>query len=517
MLLKFRYNDILFCADRINGKFTCYTIENDVANYNLTSEQVNVFNAVIKSLIPSGKRIKLMDYTYGDKTYIMSLDLKNKFHYFDPAPDMETFKKLNYMFNNVNEYVYDTKEFENIKDNTYIKRIIKFGKTAILAFASASLIYQLMVAIPTEYIEGKEYKIQTEIDYDVALSSMNITNQLSDTEFIGIIKDSINSNPNLTYMEKQFILSDLTIFLDNKQYMDIEHLKNTFSDIKINYTLEDNGPVEAYYNLIDNEITFFEASNINDVEMHTFTHEFLHATQKSDNLDDNSFLIETTNTIFNDEYLYDESNLYSHYYNLTKALMELVGTEPLKQFHNYTSEKPIIDALCEIIDNENYAKKLLTNLDDYKKIYDNMYFIGDKNSLEYEIQLNDLNSLKADIYEQFNIYYYQKYGINMEDDLVMLYYLDANAFRTKIYELYDLKADPIYYINNITYFNSNKTNDKNGIVIKRYLTDNMKKDLLDENGSMSHTKWQELENVAVINDYNRYLNTPNKNYTSNTY
>ena len=161
MLLKFEYNDILFCANRINGKFTCYVIENDITNYNLTSEQVNIFNNVIKSFIPSGKRIKLMDYTYGDKTYIMSLDLKNKFHYFEPAPDMKTFKKLNYMFNNVNEYVYSTTKFENVTDNTYIKRIIKLGKTAIIAFASASLIYQLMVAIPCEYINYKEYKIQT--------------------------------------------------------------------------------------------------------------------------------------------------------------------------------------------------------------------------------------------------------------------------------------------------------------------------------------------------------------------
>lgn len=516
MLLKFEYNDILFCANRINGKFTCYVIENDITNYNLTSEQVNIFNNVIKSFIPSGKRIKLMDYTYGDKTYIMSLDLKNKFHYFEPAPDMKTFKKLNYMFNNVNEYVYSTTKFENVTDNAYIKRIIKLGKTAIIAFASASLIYQLMVAIPYEYINYKEYKIQTEIDYNVALSSMNVTNQLSDTEFIKIIKDSINKNSNLTYLEKHFILSDLTIFLDNKQYMDIEYLKNTFSNMKINYTLEDNGHIEATYNQLENEITFYEASNIYDVEIYTFTHEFLHATQKSGSFDDNSFLIETTNTIFNNEYLYDESNLYTHYYNLTKALMELVGSEPLKQFHNYTSERPIIDALCEIIDNENYAKKLLTNLNDYKKIYDNMYFIENKNSLEYEIQFNDLNNLKADIFEQFKIYYYQKYGIDMEDDLIMLYYLDANAFRSKIYELYDLKADPIYYINNITYFNKNKTNEKKGIVIKRYITDNIKTEIIDKNGTISQNKLEEIENIAIITDENRYLNIKNKNYSNNS-
>ena len=345
---------------------------------------------------------------------------------------------------------------------------------------------------------------------------MNVTNQLSDTEFIKIIKDSINKNSNLTYLEKHFILSDLTIFLDNKQYMDIEYLKNTFSNMKINYTLEDNGHIEATYNQLENEITFYEASNIYDVEMHTFTHEFLHATQKSGSFDDNSFLIETTNTIFNDEYLYDESNLYTHYYNLTKALMELVGSEPLKQFHNYTSERPIIDALCEIIDNENYAKKLLTNLNDYKKIYDNMYFIENKNSLEYEIQFNDLNNLKADIFEQFKIYYYQKYGIDMEDDLIMLYYLDANAFRSKIYELYDLKADPIYYINNITYFNKNKTNEKKGIVIKRYITDNIKTEIIDKNGTISQNKLEEIENIAIITDENRYLNIKNKNYSNNS-
>lgn len=141
-----------------------------------------------------------------------------------------------------------------------------------------------------------------------------------------------------------------------------------------------------------------------------------------------SWLVESINAIFNDEYegngmvgTYDTS--YLHIVNYAKALMEIIGALPLQKYHGYTDEDPIIEALMEIIDDEDKAYKLLTNIEEYKNMIEKISV----DVMTYE-EKQVLFSLKETIYQSFDEYYYAKKGIHITDDLVMLYYLDISSF-----------------------------------------------------------------------------------------
>ena len=219
----------------------------------------------------------------------------------------------------------------------------------------------------------------------------------------------------------------------------------------------------------------------------------------------NSYLIETINTIFNEDYTeVKEEALYSNYYNYTKMLIEIIGIEPIRKYQCYTQVEYIVDALANIYGSKNDAYDFLYYLDKYKKTYEKV--ISGKNIKSNE---NELKLLEKIIIEKLGIYYQSKYGFKMENDLIMLYYYDYSKLYSIISDKFFINNTKITIneTNNIHYFHNTSDNKlivyANGDII-------MKKIIIDNSGLIKEDEDIENKNIVyIIDNSNRYLSNDN--------
>ena len=117
----------------------------------------------------------------------------------------------------------------------------------------------------------------------------------------------------------------------------------------------------------------------------------------------------------------------------------------------------IVNELSKIIDSHTKAIKLLNDLDNYKSL-----------TLNVDVYDNEsVKLLKEEIYNSIKDYYETKFHRNMEDDLIMLYYLNQDLFISKIKEEYGLEDEyNIVYVKNKFYLNSISTNsNENNLIV----------------------------------------------------
>ena len=435
ILLKFKYDNIYYYVIRDNNKILYYYISENEKSFNLNELQIKLIEKVIRKLAPSTERIKVMDYLLNGNNYEVSIDKKTHFHFFNPLPNDNDLYKLNMIFNNMNECLFSENGFnnqtENMKDKL-IKRIIKIGNKTIITFVSISLIFQASYLLNNEIINryndylsqkteiiavnDKDLSNQETIDIDETIVDNNdalITKfeqimeqnkKITDQEVIRIVTEAVNCNPNLSLEEKNKILSYMPLFIDNKAYMDFNFIKSKFSTLEIIYE-KNPGPYGGAYYPTENKICIWNSRDFNDASPDIFSHELFHVTQNyPSDYNWNHFLVETTNTIFCIEYAnQNDNNLDTQMYDYTRILMEIIGSEPLKKFHNYPVTSIVTDALKEVIDDENKAIKLLENLNNYRIIYEDNSSVREQN----------LERIKEEIYLQLSEYYYAKYGISI--------------------------------------------------------------------------------------------------------
>ena len=473
ILIKFEFNQKIYCVGKENNQFKYFYLKDNLECFDLSADEIKLINKVAKKIMPSGYFVKTSDYILNNNKYEIYYDKITGIRYFNPIPKDEDLIKLNMIFNNTSEYLAslsDKWKFWNNKD--FFKRLLVID-SILLSVAVSNL-----VVSSVQYIsEQRAEEIEARNHYEMALSQMEDTSHLSDEEFIERIMQAVDRNDNLNEEEKEKLRAYEFALLDNKEYSDIEFLEDTLSRLNFSYN-EDEGMLSngmycaAWYAEWDKEATFFNVSELSDIDGSVLGHEVAHSFSKPLYYDkSNSFLVESNNVIFTNEYMVDfgEDKGYFSIINYGKALMELIGPEVFKQYHSLPSTDLIANELCKIIDNENSAYKLLSCLDEYKTIYDlkSPYYF--KNNEE---KLN-LDDLKMQIYKSMDKYYYAKYGIHIEDDLIMLYYMNEDMFNSKIkmlvssaYPEDNITSDMFNNVeitNERAYFNSQLVSQNKGI------------------------------------------------------
>lgn len=507
-LLKFKFKDLEYglCYDGKQSRY--YVLENGIMKYNLTEEQKGIVDSVIDQVIPTGSNIRLPDLKFNGNNYQVYYNKKTGLKLFEPRNNIEDLYKLYYIFNNF-EGIYQENfkygdKLEERYEKLYFKRAVKVGLAIVMV--DISLAMSLYTSIPNYVVSSTIDKIDNEI-----------TSIMPDEMIFDRVKAAVVCNPNLSDEEKQLILLKPEVFINNKEYLHFNYLEDTLANLNIEYIADSSDMtnneriIYGAYRPSENTIYFYDVKSCDDVRKSSFYHEFSHVLTKVD-VNFNSFLIETSNAIFNSENYYGDES-YSSFVPYAKALMEITGAEPLKKYHGFSDIKIITDSLCEIIDDEDKALAFLTNLDTYKTISSN-----------YVENMDNIFNLQKEIYQQFGEYYYAKYGKNMEDDLIMLYYLDGSKFRDFIKDNYYMPEEnqivEIEVLHGKKYFNVDNDND-NEFVIKYsvYNTEYVERLIpeIDEDGN--EILIDDSRNVKtdlafsteiVINDTNRYINSSSK-------
>ena len=63
ILIKFKFNEKIYCVGRENNQFKYFYILNDMEYFNLSSEEIKLINMVVRKIMPSGYFVKTSDYT----------------------------------------------------------------------------------------------------------------------------------------------------------------------------------------------------------------------------------------------------------------------------------------------------------------------------------------------------------------------------------------------------------------------------------------------------------------------
>ncbi len=378
-----------------------------------------------------------------------------------------------------------------------IKKVEKRLNKSLLALVVlfALIDTTLIGGIISSFIKRKHDNINTlkSIDFSVNYDAFEVYDRLN---------DAIINNKYLNEEEKNLIKSILWVFIDNKDYMDLNYFENALLTLKINYTKNNKHNnclyTKAEYFDKKNTIVFYNSSCLQDVDDTILTHELMHIMQKKYDNNYNKYLIETINTIFNEEYSFtEEKSLYPNYYNFTKMLIEIIGEEPFRKYQCYTSVVPIVEELCKIYGSQDDAVELLYDLNEYQEMYSKII----KGKSKY---VDKIDLLKGKILNKINKYYQNKYGFSMDNDLIMIYYYDKNTF-------YDLLINKLFINDktiitdsyNIDYFCES---DNNYISVYVSSPINVKNIIIGKNEIKISDKIINYDKIYQIDDSNRYLN-----------
>ena len=435
ILIKFDYENKTYYMYQEDNEIK-YGTNEDMKNVSLEDE--NIIKKVIEKLRPSKYLIELTPFVYNGKKYDIYLDTKTSFKIFNPIPDEKEIIKFNKIFNDM---PLELNVELNNSEKEFIRKAVTLGKKTVVAFLASTIILSNTSFFPDIIINAK---VDNEITYIEDVKEDNI--QIPDEEFLSIINNAIMENENLTTDEKIFMMSNSYFFLDNKEYINIDKLIRKLKKLKIEYSpLTSNKKIRGNYSITENKINIYASTNFKDSDYSVLSHEFMHACQDFGFTKYNSFLVETTNALTTYEY-YGKDDSYRECVKYIRALIELVGKDAFKKFQCYPKEEIIVQELCKIINSPTKAIKFLNDLNTYK-------------SLLYGKEIENIDDviapLKDEIYNTFKSYYKAKYNKDIENDLIMMNYLNEEELLNKIKKEYNLNDEyEIVFVKNKYYLNT---------------------------------------------------------------
>lgn len=392
-------------------------------------------------------------------------------------------------------------------ENTKFYKIKKVNKSKKL---SINTILYILICLESIVLVGfAKGCVDKRKDHFETLKRIEASSNLDYASVYTRLQNAINNNKNIGEDEKTFIKSILFIFAENKDYLDVDYVEDALLNLRIVYVKnnEKAGKVistRGSYDAFKNVITFYKAKSIEDVNPSVFTHELFHVMQKNHYRERNDYLIETINTIFNEENTErKESTLYSNYYNYTKMLIEILGVEPFRKYQGYTMNSTMVNALTEIWGSESDANYLINKLDEYKIVFD---MVVDKGASATNSDLNKLRQIQNAIVYRLSIYYEAKYGREMDNDLIMLYYYDYDKFCKLLSEKLFINCEDaiVGERNELCYF---KGEDPCLIVYAKGPIKTIELTIGNDESYHKSEVIDDKEIVYVINSENRYIDT----------
>lgn len=465
---KFKLGRNIYAIVLKNDKYRVGRLEGNLVNYNLSDEEKKVITVIVDKLLPKNNGIKIISLKINNTVY--DINVCDNICMFNPVPNESDLIILNNIFNSQSECVY-AGSFLN-KDNKFIKRFLKLGKRTLLVLLSSTMLLSVSSSLkndveeqfdekitkvedtvlddnklitiieksdveledseiiqedelPKEVVSEIQSSIDTQVVKEEKIPSIDETELHEHFDFNDII-EAVNNNPNIGDKEKKLILSNKTIFEDNYGYYNYEDLLNKLKTLNINYVLEDIPGIDGTYSVFDNKIEFNNVSSLDEVDNYVFTHELSHLIQHTGNpfINYNLFLLEGTNAIANNEYYSPGQSNYDRCYifqqSVIKILGEILGNDVIKKTYMGGKIDYINDSLCNLIQDKDRVENFRTLLMLYHSAYlaelDNNDFFLDINDIENEIKL------------ELKYFYEIKFGRSIEDDLIMLYYMNERSF-----------------------------------------------------------------------------------------
>jgi len=328
---------------------------------------------------------------------------------------------------------------EKVPDGMYRKLV--FNKKT-KKWISILCIGAISIGLLTGIISNESYKLAAFVQNPLSYVSSAITYNMEGYDY-QLIKDAINSNKNLTKLEKEQIEKVKFVFDEYHQYMNLPQVISRLTTLEIIYNEEPSySNAQASYNRLDNTITVYSAKNIEDVfqenafnKINEFYHELFHMLQ--DEYSGN--LSECSNEVFTREALrrlcmmgelpkyiishLDVANIndfgrgYSSIIQIYYAISEFIPDDILIKFQFSGDDKIIVDVLSAKGIDKSTVYKILTNL----------------NSATVRYTQGDEADKKNEIWECLNIFYKDAMGWNYDADL-SYYFKEKN-------KLYSLNTD----------------------------------------------------------------------------
>ncbi len=432
IILSFIENNIEYMVYKKDSSYIACKKVNDKVTLELTNEEKVLVNTMFNKLKVKN-HLKLSNVVFEGVEYQHFYDKENDFHTFlhvdGTRLELEEFEKLNLKYNHQSEILYLG---NSNKEDKLVHRLVKCGKKTILALMLASSLIPSTANLKAYAKETNKLEVVSEIeDYEIEEET-----SLSKEEKIANIKEAIMTNPNLTDNEKNKILKGLSVIDDNIDYMDYDLIVERMNSLKIvyheGYESEDSQNIAGTYMPYGNVINFYYAASLDEVNISVFYHELYHAFQGEGY--SNVGLTEQLNVTLNSEYAGEDNFFEDTGYDTryVKAMMEIIGNEPFREYNYKPFINVIKDEFMKIIPDEAKFYSLMTSL------------ASSTNVRNYENKSLERNTVEDLLGE----YYEAKYNkpIYTNPYLLMLIYsyhvvLGSNNQAEDGYELYSSHAN----------------------------------------------------------------------------
>lgn len=423
--LFYTYDDIR--KRDINVLYGYYDFDKNIKP--VDDNEISLMNKVSNDIFISkdtSNHVKLNSVIYNGKIFQIMYDKISGLKFFYELKDgiyhIPCDEDLIYLANTYNKVTYNLKLFEIVdeeekKNEPFLKKYSWIGGTLFLCTIAVTTILA-MPKIHTKYqivTQGIEYKTGSHISDDFSIDR---------------VINAIRENPNLTDEEKEFFISQNDIIIKNSKYIDMVDLENKLRGFSIDYVGKQNPRLLGLWERKDLKMTIYNSTSFSDANKETMCHEYNHVCSKV-YMPLGSGLNEAISEVISNERNANTGNGYRRLCAYTKILCEIIGPEPLSAFYYSGNIYNVIDALNEIMPDEDMAIRLISEMDnalvnenEYGKLREED--ILSEESVYSKLRKEDIkenvsNSDKA-IYDLLSNYFYMKNGYLMENDaLVMLY------------------------------------------------------------------------------------------------
>lgn len=432
-ILKFKFNSIIYHLF-FDKSFIFVKEVNGVFDYNLTNDEMLLFNKVLIKIKPTKDMIDLGFIKYHNKKFKHLFDITNGFHlFYDDVGSVfkdEDSLDLYIKYNNQESYVASLNNSKDNEKSKKIKRIINIGGNILFVTLVASTL-SLNVLLGIKIISDNYGHNQDDLVYS---DFGEIEKDLTEDEIL----DLIDSNPNFSEIEKNIIKSLTDFYIDQLPYLNQIDLRNNLRNGIFVFHKESNGYVKGTWTSIGDEqyhIDIFDSEsnheNINEKDLPYITHEAIHMGTKNkvwlSTYRCDAFY-EFLTVVFNNEYVgkdiqnYDDS--YNWLHNYGYIMLELFEQSTLRQYHADCDATHLIEDLVKTIPDEEMAYKLLNAFDNYHYTY--LELINQNSELSYEDRLEDKKYAENQLREFLRLYYEKKYNCKVEDNLYICNYFDKS-------------------------------------------------------------------------------------------
>ncbi len=263
--------------------------------------------------------------------------------------------------------------------------------------------------------------VVTESTEENEFSTNFVDKKLSSSDFY---KELYNNSDN----EKKEILNLTKLVIrDNNDYLDQKDILNSFSSLKIVITSNDKLLTNTSDNIIgrydqETNTLYLKEGLDEDVLNTTIFHEFLHFLSKSGfvstSFNKNGYIGDALNEgmtqLLVNEYFKNQLFVYSNEVSITKALVEMVGSDFMRECYFSHDLDSLIDELSKYVSHEDVIS-LLKNMDNAKIAYN-------------DEDRNNYASFNRKCWDIIGNIYMNKFGKDIEKDRLMMAYKEGTSF-----------------------------------------------------------------------------------------